>query len=265
MVMRRYYEQIAYRPRNANARRSWWLARFAVLVCLIAAILVRFDLIETEGGLKALISGYVIAGLALVLSFLALVRIWRDDERGLGKALAGCVLSLAVLAVPVALQILYAIRPGMVVISSDPVEQPPFSRSRKAFDARKGKIPAIFPREKLTGIGRAYPDIVTLALDIDARSALEMVREIARLQGWNETVSLAPGGRFGDGHVDFLSGTFVLRLLIDITVRVRPVAGGSRVDILSAARFPGYDYADNTLMVRTFMDELAAAASAEGP
>jgi len=265
MAMSRYYQEIAYRPRSRYARLSWWLARFAVLVSLIAIILIRFNLVDTGGALVALFAGFAIAALAFVLSIVAFVRIWREDHRGFGKAVAGCLVSLLALSVPVSLQAFAILRPGINAISSDTVDIPPFSRTRQAFEARDGTLPVMPQQAEQVRMRLAYPDIVTLVLNVEPKSALGMIRETARSQGWTEIASLSPGGRFGDGHFDAIARTTLLQLPIDITLRIRPVAGGTRIDIRCVSRYGNYDFFDNASLVRNFMSELSDTASGEEP
>jgi uncharacterized protein (DUF1499 family) len=48
--------------------------------------------------------------------------------------------------------------------------------------------------------------------------------------------SSRPGGRSGAGRIEAVARSRILRTAEDITIRVRPRADGSRIDIRSASR-----------------------------
>lgn len=256
--MRRYQREIIYRPRCRNAGRSWWLARFALAVCLLAAVLLRYGFINAENAFVVFYSGFAIAALALLLAVAAFVRIWRADDRGFTKAFLGFICAFAILATPVALQIYLFMKPGSNDITTDIIEVPPFSRSRAAFDFRGGTIPETPAELTLARQAEANPDIGSLVIDTDSVVLFQQVQEIARNQGWTVVSAVSPGGaRFGDGHVDMAAQTALLRLPVDMTVRIRPTADGTRVDIRCTSRYRHYDISDNTAIVRGLIEELA--------
>ena len=48
----------------------------------------------------------------------------------------------------------------------------------------------------------------------------------------------------------------------DVTIRVRPLAGQTRIDLRSASRFGGHDFGSNARRVQAFSDELQAQLDA---
>jgi uncharacterized protein (DUF1499 family) len=67
----------------------------------------------------------------------------------------------------------------------------------------------------------------------------------------------------GDGRFDAVDRTLVLRLPEDVTVRVRPLPDGSRVDVRSASRVGPHDLGSNARRVQRFLETLSDMALAE--
>jgi uncharacterized protein (DUF1499 family) len=65
-----------------------------------------------------------------------------------------------------------------------------------------------------------------------------------------------PGGRIGDGRVEAIDRTPVMRFPDDITVRIRPGAGQSRVDVRSASRYGRHDFGANARRIERFARQM---------
>ena len=140
------------------------LAVFSVIATGIALVLVRDPRSDTDAALVALVAGLGVALLAAAAAIFAFVRVWREGARGLGAALAGLILALAVLGYPAFLGLRGLRLPALSDITTDIDNPPAFSRSRAAFAARGGRYPADpspAARESQRG---AYPQIAPLPL-----------------------------------------------------------------------------------------------------
>lgn len=256
--MQRYAREIVYRPRCRNAWRSWWLAEFAFVVCIITALLVRYGLVEPGNAANVLIGTLLLAGIAAIFAITAFVTIWRDDHRGVTVAVAGFLCASLILLAPLVLQGFLFLHPGSNGMSTDTVSLPPFSRSQAAFSARNQMIPASPTDMTLARQAEANPDIMPLIVDMDAVDASNYIEELVRKRGWKVVDAIRPEGRMGDGHVDAVAHDGLLRLPVDITFRIRPVAeGGARIDMRCSSRYPHMDLSDNAGLVRAFLDELS--------
>ena len=87
----------------------------------------------------------------------------------------------------------------------------------------------------------AYPQIAPLTLDVPPEEAFDLVRKAAANRGWQVIEAVRPGGRVGLGRIEAVDRTFLLRLPDDITVRIRPRADGTRIDVRSASRIGSHD------------------------
>ncbi|HEY8564030.1 MAG TPA: DUF1499 domain-containing protein [Beijerinckiaceae bacterium] len=245
------------------SRAAIWsprVAAFAIAVTVIAVILVRFGRIELLPGAVSIATGLVLAGVAVLLALAAFARVWTEGRRGLGSAVYGLVLAAFVLGYPG----FYALRgltlPRLTDVTTD-IDQPPtFSRSQAAFEARGGRVPADPPAETRQRQRDAYPFVAPLTLDLPPQEAYEIVRQAALNRGWSIVEASRPGGRLGLGRLDAVDRSFLLRLPDDVTVRLRPRADGTRIDVRSASRYGGHDYGANARRIRNFLDEVSNLA-----
>ena len=100
-------------------------------------------------------------------------------------------------------------------------------------------------------------DIAPLSPHVPPYDAFDLVRKAAQNRGPRIVEAVKPGGRFGLGRIEAVDRTFLLRLPDDITVRNRPRADGTRVDIRSASRIGTHDFGANAARIRAFLKELS--------
>src|SRR3954452_22516735 len=87
-------------PVSRPARWSPMVAVFALVVTALAVLLIRFERVEYPAGFAALAIGLLLAVLAALLALIGFLRIWQEGRRGLGSAIRGLLLALAILAYP---------------------------------------------------------------------------------------------------------------------------------------------------------------------
>ena len=102
----------------------------------------------------------------------------------------------------------------------------------------------------------AYPDIQPILLDLDGDAAYQTVLQAVAARHWTIVESHPPGGRFGLGHVDAIAHGRVLGFANDVTIRIRPLAGQTRIDVRSVSRVGRHDFGANARRIRAFADEL---------
>jgi uncharacterized protein (DUF1499 family) len=106
----------------------------------------------------------------------------------------------------------------------------------------------------------AYPQVAPLTLDLAPEEAFEIARKAAERRGWRIVESVPPGGRIGLGRIEAVDRTFLLRLPDDVTVRLRPRADGTRIDVRSASRLGRHDFGANAARIRRYLDEVSGLA-----
>lgn len=97
----------------------------------------------------------------------------------------------------------------------------------------------------------AYPDIAPLLLPDPPGVAFARAAAAARAMGW-EIVSADPAA----GTVAAVDTTFWFGFRDDVTVRVTPLAAGSRIDVRSSSRVGRGDAGTNARRIRAFLERL---------
>jgi uncharacterized protein (DUF1499 family) len=249
-------------PFSRPAKWSPMLAWFALVVTVMAVLLIRFNRVDYPSGFAALGAGLAIALVAVAMSLMGFVRIWQEGRRGLGSAIRGLVVAALVLAYPAVMAAKAVTLPPINDVSTDTDDPPRFSRSRAALDARFGRIPPDVSPEAREMQRAAYVQIAPLTLDIGPAEAFVLVQKAAANLGWRVIEAVPPGGRIGVGRLEAVDRTFLLKLPDDITVRLRPRADGTRIDIRSASRFGSRDLGANAARIRRFLEETSNLALA---
>jgi uncharacterized protein (DUF1499 family) len=249
-------------PVSRPAKWSPIVAWFALAVTVIAALMIRLGRVDYAAGFAALGTGLALALVAVLLSILAFIRIWQEGRRGLGSAAKGLVLAILILAYPGWFAVKAVTLPKINDITTDTDNPPAFSRSHTALEARGGRVPPDVPPEVREAQREAYQQIAPITVDLPADEAFELVRKAAANLGWEIVDAVKPGGRLGLGRLDAVARTSLLKLPDDITVRLRPRADGTRIDIRSASRIGTHDLGTNAKRIRAFLEEISNLAIA---
>jgi len=245
---------IVEEPYSKAAMLSRRLAVFSLAVAVMGILGVArgVDLIAVLGG------AVVIACGAILSAILAFAIIWRSGRKGAGQALAGLVLATLLLAYPAYLAQQTMRLPRLADLSTDIADPPNFSLSHEALAARGDTTPPSVAIARRKAQIKAYPQIQPILLDLDAREAFDAAVKALAANGWKIVEQRPPGGRAGLGHIDAIANSFILGFPSDITLRLRPLAGQTRIDIRSVARFGPYDFGANPRNIANFEAALEA-------
>jgi uncharacterized protein (DUF1499 family) len=243
-------------PWSQAALWSRSVALFAATVALLAVLLVRLAVIGPIPALASLGGAVALALVALLLVGAASVVIWRTGRRGVGAAVGGAIIAVLTLAYPAYLAFEALRLPVLSDISTDIGNPPYFSLSRAAYEARKGFQPKGLPLDAREAQRAAYPDVEPIVVDLDTDEAFSLVLRTAKAVGWKLVDQRPPGGRSGEGHADFLAKTAILGFDEDITVRLKPLPGQTRIDLRSASRYGRHDFGANAARILAFAEEL---------
>ena len=255
-MLRRMLAAEPIAPAADWSRRS---AAFACVLAVFAVLLGRSGAVGGWGGVAVLAAALVSALAALAFSVRAAVVIWRKGWRGTGRAIAGCVLGLMVLAYPSYLAIQAATLPWLNDVSTDLTAPPPFSGEAAVRAARGGFVhsdPSVETREAQR---RAYPAVQPVILDMDPDEAFRLVEKTVEARRWRIVEATAPKGRFGVGHIDAIATSRIMGFPEDIAIRIRPQSGQTRVDVRSASRLERHDIGSNAARIESFADDLQNA------
>ncbi|MGI6244277.1 MAG: DUF1499 domain-containing protein [Pseudochelatococcus sp.] len=260
-------------PVSRAAVAGWRIGLFSLPVFLAGIVLVRSGSAEFGAGLAVAGAACVLASAAAALAVAALSRIWREGRRGLGQAIRALLVAAAVLAYPGFLAARLVFAPYYADLSTDLTRPPAFSRSAAAMDARGGRMPEapdfrvvafevpvrLFPDGAALRQAqrRRLPDLVSRRTDLSADVIFARSLEIAQAEGWRIVDSSPPGGRFGMGHLDVVRTTGILKLPVDMTVRLRIHAEGTTIDVRSVPRYPLFDAGTGPRSIQRFLEGVA--------
>ncbi|KRD96220.1 hypothetical protein ASE63_12310 [Bosea sp. Root381] len=251
MHRRLVFEEPVSRAAVWSRRLAW----FSLAVLLLAFLAFRTGEPSLER-LAPIAAAYVFVLLALLLSLLAFARIWQSGHRGVGMA-SGAFVLCVVMLVPAAYAGFQLVTlPALADVSTDIDDPPAFSRSRVALEARAGRVPPDVAPLRRRVQRQAYPKAVPIVLEVPAEIAFDIARRAALARGWQVLESSRPGGRSGSGRIEAVARSRIFHISEDITIRVRPRADGSRIDIRSASRLGPHDLGINAARIAAFADEV---------
>ena len=254
---------IIQEPISPAALVSGRLAAFAAALALI-------DIPLARGGLDP-IAAFAILGFAVVVACAALlgagagaVAVWTMGRRGLGTLLGTLVLATLVLAYPGYLAVQAVRLPRLADVTTDTDDPPAFARSRRAFEVRHGSVPGELEPAARAAQDEAYPELEPVTLDLDAEEAYAAVLKVLAAHRWQIVDQRPPGGgRSGIGHVDAILRSAVFGLPSDLTIRLRPLPGQTRIDLRAAARYGAHDFGEGARRIAQITDELQEIADAK--
>jgi uncharacterized protein (DUF1499 family) len=249
-------------PFSESAIWARRLAIFAIAVVATGLGLARLGL-DPTAVLAVIGSAIILACLAILCAGAASVEIWRTGRKGVGLIFGGAILAVLLLAYPAYLGVQAVRLPVLNDISTDTDDPPAYSLSRKALTARHGWIPPSIPDAARQAQTTAYPNVQPIYLDLEADDAYQAVLATAAALRWKIINSIPPGGRLGLGHVDAIAHGMILGFADDVTIRIWPLAGETRVDIRSASRIGRHDFGGNASRIEAFADELKTQANAK--
>jgi len=243
-------------PVSTAAVWSRRLGLLALILAILAVALARAHKFDPPAALAS-IGGAIVVALAAVLLFVtACATIWRSGGRGFGRALGGLFFAALTLGYPAFLAVEAVRHPVLADVSTDIDDPPDFSRSGAALQARGGYTPPTPPAATRAAQAAAYPDVQPIVVDLDMDEALAAVMKTAATRGWRLVDKRPPNARSGDAHVDFLVKTRVMGFDEDATVRLRPLAGQTRIDLRAASRHGRHDFGENASRIEDFAEGL---------
>ena len=249
------------RASRQPSRFVQWAERLGYLALPLAAIavlLTRSGQVPPMTGVLVLASAALVSTLAVAIALVGAVDIWRNGRTGLAGLFRTGMVAALVLAFPAYLAIEAGRLPRMNDISTDIIDPPVFSRSGRALAARNGHFPTtIDPREREKQRS-AYADLRTLVLEVEADEAFRLVKEAVTTLKWRIIEEAAPGGRSGQGRIEAVAETRIMRFQDDIVIRIRPSGAGTRIDMRSASRVGRHDFGANARRIRRLIEEIVA-------
>ncbi len=197
----------------------------------------------------AAILGLAVAAAALVQ---LVVPRWR---RGVPLLLLALLLGVAAFVTPYRWLRLARVVPPIHDITTDTADPPAFAevlplRASAPNSAEYGGA-EIAAQQRA-----AYPELGPLHLAAPPADAFSRALEAARGMGWQIVAADSAAGR-----IEATATTRWFRFKDDVVIRIRPAAGGSRVDLRSVSRVGGSDVGTNARRIRSYLARLEPARS----
>ena len=251
--------------RNTSSRTGrWagWIASLGLVVGVLAVLAMllpgqayRHGLIHLGTAFKIMLGygfrgGLLAAGLSLIGLLLAL---FARARRQRWRAVAGLVLGLIAFLPPMLFVHKAESVPGIHDITTDTADPPAF---QAVLALRKGasNSPVYGGAEVAAAQHVAYPDIQPLQFDVTPARVFDAALDTAKSMGWAIAAEVP-----AEGRIEATATTFWFGFKDDVVLRVRPDAGGTRLDLRSESRIGGSDVGANAARIRAFRDKLDAA------
>ena len=248
-----YVEQ----PTATAAQWAMRIGLFSAAMVVAAIPMHRLLGMGTPTFLNLLLVAFCGAAVALVLSAVSAIQIWRSGQPGTAAALTGALTASALLAWPA---VFFAISGGAPVINdvtTDVVSPPPFAAL--AGQRGPGANPVSYNSAALAPLqAAAYPDLRPFLLDRPVDEAFELAVESLRYGLKYEIVAEVPPNQTADGPgiIEAVDRTLIMGFYDDIVIRVIGDKVRSRIDIRSASRYGRGDFGHNAARVRTILRDI---------
>jgi hypothetical protein len=244
-------------PMSRLAAWSGRLAWFALAVAALSVAVVRSGLLELEPALVTFGASLVFATFAILLALAAFVSIWRQGRGGLGRAIWGLVLGLALLAYPAYLGYRAWKLPAIYDVTTDTANPPRFD----ALGLQRGTI-AAYPLAFAPLQRAAYPNIGTLQYDAPPKLVFDIALAVIAKRKWRVADARPPAPGRREATIEATARSLIMGFPDDVVIRVTPVGNGTRVDIRSASRHPWHDFGVNASRVQALLDDIDDAVNA---
>lgn len=222
-----------------------------VLAMLLPGPLYRISLLGLKAAFSTVTFGFGLGALAILLGLIALVLVlFGRPRRHLARALIAVVLGLIAFVPPLMFAQKAKSVPAIHDISTDTANPPAF----QALLPQRAKAPnsAVYGGAEVAAKQHtAYPDIRPLQFDTSPATTFKAALDVARSMGWVIAAQVPDEGR-----IEATATTLWFGFKDDVVIRLRPDAGGTRVDIRSESRVGMSDVGANAARIRKFSGKL---------
>src|ERR1700716_2934626 len=220
------------------------MALFSLCAVIVSIIIVRSELLDIRPAITTFAVALVPSLLALLLAVGALVVIWTDGLRGLGRAFAAMAIAMALLAYPAYLGYRAYKLPWLYDITTDPIDPPRYealARLRPR-DANPIAYAGLYAAEQQRA---AHPDIGPLGTNATAQAAYDAVLAVVNKRRWRVVDARTPQAGRREGRIEAVARTPIMGFRDDVVVRIRPEPDGARIDARSCSRHGTFDLGPN--------------------
>lgn len=222
------------------------LGSLAVPLTVLPVLMHREGFLDSANFLVVALAACAVAGLAVLVSLIALVRLWQTGDRGWDRALSGLVLALACAAPFAWYGYLAWHYPVVTDMATAPRNQLPLIFEP---DTAAMPPPRMLPPDEQ---GRRFPNAATRSYPLDPVQLFALAERLVQSRGWEIRLRREPGGPDGAGRLN-------ARILTlpgwreEAVLRVFPAPEGAAVDMRSASIGAPHDFGSNGNRISEFM------------
>jgi uncharacterized protein (DUF1499 family) len=242
------------RPWTRRIATLGMLAGIVALLAMLSGPLYRAGLIGLGAAFSSVFFGYWMGLLAALFGVVALLlALFTQPRRYLVRALIAIVLGVIAFVPPMLFKHKAGSVPAIHDITTDTANPPPF----QALLAQRADAPnsAVYGGTEVAAKQHAaYPDIQPLQFDAPPATVFKAALDTARSMGWAIAAQVPDEGR-----IEATATTFWFGFKDDVVIRLRPEAGGTRVDVRSESRVGGSDVGANAARIRAYSRKLREA------
>ena len=240
-------------PVSRLAAWSGRIALFALAVAALSIVIVRSGLLEIEPALATFAAALIFAALAVLLSFLGFVVIWRQGRSGLGSAILGLLLGLLLLAYPGYLGYRASKLPAIHDITTDPDNPPRFDVLARLRPRGRNDYPggAVAQAQR-----SAYPDLAPLQESVPPKLVYDTALALVTKRKWHVVDARPPAAGRREAVIEAVARTPIMGFRDDVVIRVSTVGAGARVDMRSASRYGLHDFGANAARIRSLLEDI---------
>lgn len=250
-------------PVSRLAAWSSRLALFALAVATLSIVIVRSGLLEIVPALATFAAALIFAALAVLLSILAFVAIWRQGLAGLGPAISGMILGLLLLAYPGYLGYRASRLPAISDITTDPGNPPRFDLLVRARPPDRIDYPGAATAAQQRA---AYPDIAPLQVSAPVKLAYDVTLALVTKRKWRVADARPPAAGRREAVIEATARTPIMGFRDDVVIRISAIGNDARIDVRSASRYGLSDLGANAARIRSLLEDIdEAVGSAPEP
>lgn len=235
------------------ALRAYRIGVFAVPILIIGVLGSRFDYFGELETFAVIGAGFFCAFVAVLCALAGISDFWRDDDRGLGRALAGLVLGFAGFAPALLMGAAVLIYPRITDVSSDIIE-PPMITVRDPGDEER------IARGASGGL--VVEDLFGLPLEETIEDVFGLAMPLIEARGWTVIRSQEPAPERLTALVEVVARTPVLGFRDRATIRLTRFPGGTLVDMRSITLRGRHDFGLNLRRISAFFEDIVTTLEA---
>lgn len=259
-----------YIERGETKAAAWadWLARFDLLLFIIAGLSHRYGLIATAEFFWVLALIGSLAALALLLAAVSFRRLWLFGDRG-GKLATRATLVALLLISPFVVSGWQILRyPALNDISTDLDDPPVFSVLARL------RTPDMNPIEPISVIeaenqAAAFPEITGRRYEAAPDTVIDAATAILNARSWRVAAQTENTEAVAEQAIEVVAHSLIFGFASDAVIRITDEGETTYVDMRSASRYGVHDLGSNAGRIRSFLDslddEVASRAGGQSP